>query len=110
MWGLSLTALFQSRSGILPILVLMTRTPCEAGELDTTGIVHSSSNAIFHTSLAIRVRSWSFTLKDLRYLFISSRMRAVWFFPLGAALEYQAPYSGPMGLVGLSGKTNGKCP
>ena len=37
MCGLSLTALFHSRSGILPMFVLMTRTPCDAGEFETTG-------------------------------------------------------------------------
>src|ERR1700682_277793 len=86
MCGLSLTALFQSRSGILPMFVLMTRTPCEAGELDTRGIIHISSRAIFQTSLAMRVRSWSFTLNDLRYLSISSRMRAGGVLPLVPAL------------------------
>ena len=64
--GLSLTALFQSRSGTLPTLFLITRTPCEAGEFETTGMSHSSSSAIFYTSLARRVRSWSGTLNDRR--------------------------------------------
>ena len=39
---------------MLPMLFLITRTPCEAGEFETTGIIHSSSSAIFHTSLASR--------------------------------------------------------
>src|SRR5215471_5367524 len=89
--GLSLTALFQSRSGMFPMLVLITRTPCEAGELDTSGMVHSSSRAIFHTSLAIFVRSASFTPNDFRYLSMSSRIRAGGVFPLAPALEYQSP-------------------
>ena len=58
MCGLSLTALFQT--------FLMTRTLCDAGEFETTGISHSSSSAIFQTSLANRVRSWSGTPKDRR--------------------------------------------
>jgi hypothetical protein len=66
MCGLSLTALFQSRSGTLPRVFLITRTPCEAGELETTGMSQSSSSAIFHTSLARRVRSWSGTLNERR--------------------------------------------
>ena len=66
MCGLSLTALFQSRSGTLPMVFLITRTPCEAGEFETTGMSHSSSSAIFHTSLARRVRSASGTPKERR--------------------------------------------
>ena len=57
MCGLSLTALFQRRSGMLPMLFLITRTPWEAGEFETTGMIHSSSSAIFQISLASCVRS-----------------------------------------------------
>src|SRR5438552_3484113 len=57
MCGLSLTALFQSRDGMLPMVFLMTRTPCDAGEFTTIGMIHSSSSAIFQTSFAIFVRS-----------------------------------------------------
>src|SRR5262249_59907612 len=74
MCGLSLTALFQRRSGTLPTLFLITRTPCDAGEFDTTGISHSSSSAIFQTSLASLTRSASFTPNDFRYFSISSRI------------------------------------
>ena len=73
------------------MFVLMTRTPCEAGEFETTGISHSSSSAIFHTSLAIRVRSWSVTRTTFRYLSISSRIRAGGVLPLAPALEYHVP-------------------
>src|SRR6185295_17175008 len=66
MCGLSLTALFHSRSGTLPMLFLITRTPCDAGEFETTGISHISSSAIFQTSLASRVRSASGTLNERR--------------------------------------------
>src|SRR5262249_28669860 len=91
MCGLSLTALFQRRSGTLPILFLITRTPCDAGEFDTTGISHISSSAIFQTSLASLTRSASLTPKDLRYFSISSRMRGGGVFPLAPALAYQVP-------------------
>ena len=57
MCGLSLTALFQSRDGMLPMLFLITRTPCDAGEFAMIGMIQSSSSAIFQTSFASRVRS-----------------------------------------------------
>src|SRR5262249_35978298 len=91
MWGLSLTALFQRRSGTLPRVFLTTRTPWEAGEFDTTGISQSSSRAIFQTSLPMRMRSSSLTPNDLRYLSITSRMRGGGVLPLTPALAYQIP-------------------
>src|SRR5262249_59805116 len=91
MCGLSLTALFQRRSGTLPIVFLITRTPCDAGEFETTGISHSSSSAIFQTSLARRVRSWSGTENERRDVAISSRIRAGGSLPCRPALEYQVP-------------------
>jgi hypothetical protein len=91
MCGLSLTALFQSRSGTLPMLFLITRTPCDAGEFETTGISHSSSSAIFQTFLG---QPRALRVGDAERAAVGGHQLAIregGCLPLAPALEYQTP-------------------